>query len=496
VITTARSTSAGRRRNRRLDYLLLRWQARLDAQWVDRVVPWAAAAVLFVVFFAAALARVDRLDAGAELARASQAAWQLAAGRAPESTIGTDVNFFGLRLPLGFIPLAALTRVFPTTITLLAAQAGSLALGVVPLWHLTRKVTNLRIGAASAVVLAYACHPAVLDLDLADFNPAALAMTPLLVAAYAAERRQWTRFYVACLLTVIWSSELGLVIMALGIALIVEGERRAGIRAAIGGLAWTCVALFAIQAHLGTGLVARGAFTSYGDTGLEVLLEMVRNPFRPLGELLAEENIQVVVWVLAPLLFLPVLAFRKLAPALPLTILYLIADVPVVGADGGARTLPLVAFAFVATPFALARLGRPSIERVLVDRRLLGLLAVSSIAALLTTSALAPSEHAFRRDRPGEDDRRAALAAVPPSVSVRVPPDLASEVADRRTLELVPAGEDDPARLTDGVDVLVLDESTLDLDTGERFLLRRRVEDEGFDLVRRAGDLDVFRRRD
>jgi uncharacterized membrane protein len=485
-----------RRRYRRIDWLLLRWQARLDAQWADRALPWLVALVLFVVLLSVALARIDRLGTGAELARATQAAWQLASGRAPETTVGGAVNFFGVRLPIGFVPLAAVTRVLPSTLVLLAAQAGSLALGVVPLWHLARKVANLRIGATAALVLAYACHPAVVDLDLADFNPATLAMTPLLMAAYAGERRQWGRFAVACAATVVWSSELGLVIMAMGISLVTERERRNGLRAAIGGLAWTSVALFVIQAPLGTGLVAPDAFTSYGDSGLEVLLELLRNPFRLLGDLFVDENIRTVVWILAPLLFLPVLAFRKLAPAVPLQVLYLVADVPVTGAGGGGRTLPLVAFAFVATPFALARLGRRNIERVLVDRRLLGLLVMASAAALLTTSALAPAAEPWRRDSPGEDDRRAALAAVPPVVAARVPVALATELADRRRIELVPPGEVDADRLTAGVEVLVLDEGQLDeLADHERFLLRRRIEDRGFALEERAGDLDVFIRR-
>jgi uncharacterized membrane protein len=495
VITAVRPGTR-RRRNRRIDWIVLRWQARLDAQWADRVLPWVVALVLFIVLLTAALARVDRLGAGAELARASQAAWRLAAGRAPETSVGGDVNFFGVRLPLGFVPLAALTRILPTTLVLLSAQAASLALGVVPLWHLARKVANLRIGAAAALVLAYACHPAVADLDLADFNPMTVAMTPLLVAAYAAERGQWKRFAVASVLTVVWSSELGLVVMAMGIALLADRERRVGIRAAVGGLLWTTVALFAIQAPLGNGLVSPDAFTSYGDSGLEVLLQMLRNPFRPLGDLLVDENVQVLVWILAPLLFLPVLAFRKLAPALPLQVLYLIADVPVVGADGGGRTLPLVAFAFVAAPFALARLGKRSIDRILVDRRLLALLAVGAVAALFTSSALAPAAEAWRRDEPGEDARRAAIAAVPPLVPARVPEAIATELSERRHLELVAPGQRDPEALTEGVDVLVLDESATGLDDHQRFLLRRRVEDEGFTLVHRAGDLDVFVRRD
>ena len=176
--------------------------------------------------------------------------------------------------------------------------------------------------------------------------------------------------------------------------------------------------------------------------------------------------------------------------------LYFVAEVPLIGPDGGGRTVPLIVFAFVAAPVAMARLGRRSIERVLVDRGFLMLLLAAGVAALLTTSPLAPHAEAWRRDGVGEDDRRAAIEAVPPLVSVRVPEALATELAERRRVELVLPGESDPERLTDGVDALVLDEATLrDLDDHGRFLLRRRIEDQGFLLLERVGDLDVFVRR-
>src|SRR5262245_10947521 len=110
-----------RRRNSRLDWLLLRWQARLDARLVYRVVPWAAAGGLFVVLLTMALARVDRLEAGADLARGIQAAWHLSDFAAPETTLGQDTNYFAFQLPIAFVPLAILTRFLPITGTLLVA---------------------------------------------------------------------------------------------------------------------------------------------------------------------------------------------------------------------------------------------------------------------------------------------------------------------------------------------------------------------------------------
>lgn len=452
--------------------------------------------MLFVVLLTMALARVERLEAGEDLGRAVQAASKLAGLGSPETTIGEDISYFAFQFPVVFVPLALLTRFLPTTGTLLVAQSASLALAVVPLWHLARKVVNLRVGAAAALVLAYALHPAVADLAAADFHPGTLAMTPLLLAAYAAERRQWMRFAACAAIGVACSSELGLVVAAIGILLVLEGARRHGTAAIAAGLGWTIATLLAVQGPLGTGLVGAGAFDAYGDTALEVLIEVLRNPFRPLGDLLAEENLQLVVWILAPVLFLPVLAFRKLSPALPLGALYLIGDIAVTGPQGGGRTVSLVVFAFVAAPFALARLGRPSIERVLVDRRLLTLVAVAAVGALLATSALGPHRGAFARTRAGEADLRIALAAVPAEGAVRAPAVLVPELAERQRIEVLDPAEADPRALTAGVDVVVLDEATLtDLDDHQRFLLRRRIEDRGFELRERSGDVDVFVRR-
>jgi hypothetical protein len=490
------TVAIARRRNSRLDWLLLRWQARLDAAWADRVVPWALAGLLFVVYFSIALARVDRLDTGSDLARAVQAAWQIGNLDSPETTVGADVNYFGLGLPLAFVPIALLTRLLPATGTILAAQSASLALGVVPIWLLARRAANLRVGAAGALVVAYALHPAVLDLSLADFHPMAMALTPLVAAAYAAERRRWRQLAVFSILAVALNAELGLVVAMLGLILVLEGERRAGTVTGLLGLAWTVASVVFVQHRLGSGFVAVGAFDAYGDSGLEVLIEMLRNPFRPLGDLFAQENIEVVVWILAPLLFVPLVGARKLVPALPLQALYFIADVPTTGPAGGGRIVPLLAFAFVAAPFGLARLGRRSLERVLVDHRILLLLVSAAVASLLTTSVIGPYGNGWSRDREGREELRAILAAVPDDVRIRVPESIAAEVAERSRVEVLEPDDDAPVTLTAGVDALVVDEAELDeLDPYQRFLLRRRIEERGFVLVERVEGLNLFVRR-
>ncbi|MGH9137876.1 MAG: DUF2079 domain-containing protein [Acidimicrobiales bacterium] len=483
-----------RRRRGRLGASLLRWQARLDAEWADRALPWLAAALLFVVWTLVALARVDRLEAGEALGRYLQGAWFLADGRAPDVTIGADENLLADRLPLAFLPIGAATRVIPATAALLSAQAAALALGVVPLWRLARNVANLRVGAAAAVLVAYAVHPAVADLDLADFQPATLAVTPLLATAYFAERRRWGWFTIGCGLTVACASEFGLVIATLGVVLILDGQRVPGTRALVGGFAWSLAAVL-VQQQLGQGgLVEPGAFDDYGEGALGVLIEMVRNPFMPLGDLFREANVALLVWMLAPLLFLPLLVPRKLLPAVPLTCLYLIADVDSRGATGGGRTVPLLCFSFVAATFALARVGRPSIHRVIVDRRILLALMAAAGAFLLTQSALSPYQRPWAQGGDIEDlALRAAADAVEDDEAVRTPPQVLPLLADREEVEVL---DNLPLRTTEatsGMDAVIV--HVAELARPEEVhgpSLRRAFANQGFAVRAAEADVIVF----
>ena len=174
-------TRPRRKLSRRIDHVLLRWQARLDAEWADRVVPWVGAGLLFAMLFTLAMARASTLQPGEVLGSFSQAAWLISTGNDAEPTITGD-HLLAAHTPLAFWPIAWLTRVLPTIPTLLGVQSAALALGVVPLWRLARRVVHLRVGAAATLGVSYGLHPAVQNLNLADFHPQALAVAPLLAA--------------------------------------------------------------------------------------------------------------------------------------------------------------------------------------------------------------------------------------------------------------------------------------------------------------------------
>jgi uncharacterized membrane protein len=493
---TATRTRPGPSLRRRADNLILRWQGRLDAAWADRVVPWALAGVLAIVYFGLALARQRSLDDGADLASWTQAAWLVGHFRDAQLTIpGTHV--LALQTAFGFYPLGWATRLLPAIPTLLAAQSTALALAVVPIWKITRKLAGLRVGAAAALVVAYAFSPAVNQLNLADFHPVTLALPVLIAATYFALQKRWLLYGIAAALAVACRADLGIVVAGIGLLLIVNGERRAGIASVLAGGTWTAVAVLVVQPHFGaTALVSPGAFEDYGHSFFGVAGGMLAHPFRVTTDLFARENLDLVIVLFGPLLFLPLLAPRYLLPAVPLQVLYLVADVPHSGRAGAQYTVPLVAFLFVAAAFALQRLGRRSLERVTVDRRILIALVVASLAFFARFSPNSPYDHPWdwgHRDL-ADRARLDAVDQVPDEAAVRASPSVLPLLAERETVYALTTGVPVPATATEGVSAVVMDTRTLhDWTDEEALAFASEMRFRGFLAVYQAQGITVFR---
>ena len=477
---------------RRVEAQWLRWQARAEGPAADRMLPWLIAALLFVLWFGLAYARARSLDGGADLASGLQARWLIAHGQAADLTV-TGNHLLAQHFPLGFYGMVWVTQLLPPTSTLLGIQSLSLALGVVPLWWIARRLAALRVGAALAIVVAYALSPTLNNLNLADFHPAVVAVGPLLAATYAALRERWVAFALFSAFAVLWSAELGLVIAGLGVLLIIRDERKAGVWAVVFGFGWTLLAVVLFEPRYGsTGFIAPGAFAEYGSNAFSVGFGMLVHPFRALGDLFAEGNVRLLVVLLAPLLFLPVLSPRALLPAIPLQALYLIANEPDRSVEVG---LPLTIFAFVAATFALNRMGRKGVERVLVDRRVLIALVVAALGFFATEASDSPYRHPWQWGRQDAVDmaRRQAAHAVGKGVSVRAPEVVLPLVADRKKVYLFDA-KDDAAAAVDGVDRVVVDDVYFQWTTTQDTVFATAITALEFQLIYRSQGVAVYAR--
>jgi hypothetical protein len=472
---------------RKVDYQLLRWQARLDGEWADRVIPIVAAAGLFVVLAALALARARTLDSGIELARWVQGAWMLTNGRSPEITVAGP-HLFEPQGAVGFAALAQLTRLAAPIPLLITVQSAALSLGVIPIWRICRKVCSLRAGAAAAAVLAYGAYPPMHQLNLADFHPEALAVPLLLGVAYAGFRRHWWWALGLAGLALTLRSDLGLTVAAIGMVTMFETRGRQAWRLVGLGLGWSLLSLLVLQPAFGDGsFVHADAFARYGSTFHGVIWGMLSDPLAVVGDLLERDNFAALVALGAPVAFLPVLTPRHLLPVAPVVFLAFIAEVPLGGAAGVANVVPAMVFVFIALPFALARLGRRNIERITVDRRMLGALTFAAFVFFVHDAPASPYERPWNwGGRSLADQARVeAVSLVDESARVRSSVPTLAELASREHVVLAVDGRAVGGRaFTDGVDAVLLDQSfTSGWNTARADGVRRAIQNEGFELT-------------
>jgi hypothetical protein len=214
-----------------------------------------------------------------------------------------------------------------------------------------------------------------------------------------------------------------------------------------------------------------------------------------IGSLLREQNFDLMGRVLAPVVFLPLLAPRYLLPVLPLEFLYLTSDTP--GAVVyGEQTIALTAFVFVAAAFALGRVGRPGTERVRVERWVLVVLLVATVVAFGREGVSSP----YRRPwswggRDGTDRARVdAARLVGDTRAVRASPNLVSELAERpRVYVLSVAARPDPATAGAGVDAVILDTASVpSWSSSERLFFADSLEKQGFRRESAESGIEVY----
>ncbi|MFP3906382.1 MAG: DUF2079 domain-containing protein [Acidimicrobiales bacterium] len=483
---------------RKLDYQLLRWQARLDGAWADRVLPISAAVGLFVVLVALSLAQARNLGNGMELARWVQGAFHLTSGHDPELTL-TGAHLFEREGAFGYALLAQGTHVVAAIPFLLVVQSAALALATIPIWRLCRKVCSLRAGAASAAVTAYALYPPMHQLNLADFHPEVLAVPLLLAGAYAGFRGHWWWATLLCVGAVSMRADLGLAVAAIGVVLMIDTRTRQAPRFILGGVVWTLIAVLLVQPAFGDGsFVHADAFAAYGATLPEVMWGMLTDPVGVVGDLLARPNFAALVAVFAPVAFLPLLAPRYLFPIVPVVAAIFVADVATTGPEGAANLVPLLVFVFLALPFALARLGRRNIERITVDRRLLGALTLAAAVFFVHDAPSSPYHEPWEwGGRSLADQARLdAIELIDSDDRVRATVPALADLASRDVLVVAEDGVDIGGReLTAGVDALLLDETVTS--AWNQFRLRgvvRAVEEQGFELTYQRHGVLLFLR--
>jgi uncharacterized membrane protein len=469
----------------------------------DRVVPWAAAAILFAALAALSLLHHYTILDSYDLGYFPQAAWLITHGK-PVFVTSRGLYLLGDHASPIFWPMAWTTFVVPTIPALLVIQAAALALGVVPLYAIARRIAKLPVLAATVVVAAYGLYPALNNVNLSDFHPEVVAVPALLGAMYFGLTRRWLP-YAACVgVALLTKEDMTLVVASLGVFFIVERQWRAGIATAIVGLAWLGLDVKVIQPHYAGGFVQSSFLSAYGHGLGDIVRTMALHPLTVLGDLLTRQNLDFTIAILAPVLFLPLLAPKYLLPALPIQLLYLVSDRPSAHTIADQYTVAIVGFVFVAAAMALGRASAG--DRSRLARTVLAAMLLAGIAynSSLSEGGLSAHPWAWRHRDAIDRARRAGARLIPKGAAVAATDRLRPLIYDRTALYNFPAPFEGYEAHNDPVRVSVRQRRTkyLFLDTADgaqwpddrRQAMERLVPELGFELIFDRNGILVFKR--
>jgi uncharacterized membrane protein len=263
-------------------------------------------------------------------------------------------------------------------------------------------------------------YPSLQWINWWHFHPDALAVTPLLFAWLLADRHRWGWFAVAVAVALACKEDAALAVAALGLVLVVRGERRAGLLTAAAGAGWFLLATRVVipAAGGGDGPFYQELFPGFGDSLGEVAWNMATHPDRLL-ELATRPDRLTYYWkLLGPVAFVPLAAPLVLLVGAPQTLVNVTSGHALTHDFRYHYTAIVLAAVFLATVEAVGWAGRNRLARH-------GLVTVLVAAALAANVAWSPSplgrqydDGIWARPEPRHATVRAALRLIPPDAGV------------------------------------------------------------------------------
>ncbi len=246
-----------------------------------------------------------------------QLTWNLARGAGPYVSL-PEMNAWGDHLSPIMYLLAPLFWVAPGAGTLLVTQSVALALGALAVFGIAaRRLGDERPAAVFAIL--YLVNPSLHGINVRDFHAAALAIPLLLAAIYFAERDSPWLFTVAVLLALGTREDATIPVVGLGIWLAVAKRRWlwGAVTAAAAFALLVADTRWLLPHFRGAPYPHLGRYAHLGRSVPEIAWAMLLHPFRTLGAFWSWPRLFYLGNLLAPLVFLPLLAPAALLALLP-----------------------------------------------------------------------------------------------------------------------------------------------------------------------------------
>jgi uncharacterized membrane protein len=394
-----------------------------------------------------------------------QVVWSIAHGHGAYVTL-PSMHAWGDHFSPVLYLLVPLGRLVPGGTALVLVQTVILGAGAVALFHYaTRRLGPDGAQAAVGFALLSLLNPSLHGINIRDIHPQAFAIAFIVWAAAAFDARRHGWCALALVLTLGGREDAAIAVVGFGVWLALA-RRRWALGAAVAAasvlillvdLAWV------MPSFRGGPYPHLHRYRHLGGSVPEILVALVASPWSALPVVLTAKKLEYLAAMLAPLGFLPLLAPRALAAALPGLAMNLLSVDPVLSNYRAQYQSFVLPFLILAAVDGYARLRRwwarearggggarasgvPSGAPRPLPARLLSPAAVLAFGFFASVVLTARTVNDFMVTRwwPNDDRRaaRALMREIPPDVAVSVNERLVPHLATRREVYIFPTGVD------------------------------------------------------
>ena len=197
--------------------------------------------------------------------------------------------------------------IFPHPATILAVQAVAVALGVIPLYKLSKHF-GLSNNKTIALVIIYVLHPTVIANNFYYFHENCFLTVLLLWLFYFAEKKKAVPMYIFAFLTMFVKEDAPIYVLFFGLYLIISNKRKLH-----GAIMSVLSVIYFVATTILMSIFGQGIMTyrydnfifEDGGTLVDVVLNVIKNPTYVFDQILTVEKLEFLIPMLIPMALLP-----------------------------------------------------------------------------------------------------------------------------------------------------------------------------------------------
>ena len=360
----------------------------------------------------------------------TQTLWNTLQGRIMQNSIEEIPQNLAVHMnPVMFL-LVPLYALFPTPYALLILQTLIIALGSWPLYLLSRYILQEKF-LSLIIAIGYLLYPGTQWVNWFDFHPIAFLPTFFFACVYCALQNRWRWAILFLALAASTKEDAILLVAVAGLWFALSQWRwRTGISIFSVSIAYFLVAVLIIMPWLGGGLLRVDRYANLGNSPAEIAQTLLFHPLRVLETITETPKLLYVFWLLAPLLFLPLLGKWAILLLIPGVVENILTYYPAQFSGQYQYDAMVIPGIFLATIYGI----RAFVRRFPSHRKTLGYTILS--AGIIVFSLRAPlSNLSLLNELTRTNDRQKAYQAmmrmVSPNASVAAHTNLVPHLANR-----------------------------------------------------------------